>query len=152
MSTKQTNKIIKSLISEKKDNQWIEKVDYIEANKEWLDISAKIAIKVIRALRDKNWTQKKLASKLGVRPQQVNKILKGKENLSLKTISNLQGALGLELINTISQTEIDQLIKSEVSKHRRIWQKQLEYVRQQNNYKPNAEQCAAGEHDYAIAA
>lgn len=132
MNKKKTEQIINSLISEKQDNQWIEAIDYIEANKDWLDKSAKIAIKVIRALRKINWSQKDLAIELGVSAQQVNKILKGRENLSLKSVSKIEKVLGIELLNVISQAEIQEEVTNEISKQKRIWQKSLKYVQTQN--------------------
>ena len=47
---------------------------------------------------------------IGVSPQYVNKIVKGKENLTLDTISKLEQALGIKLI--FSEKNI-QIIKKE---------------------------------------
>lgn len=40
--------------------------------------------------------QKELAQRMGCTPQYVSKILKGKENLSLETISKIEDALEME--------------------------------------------------------
>ena len=40
--------------------------------------------------------QKELAKRMGCTPQYVSKILKGKENLSLETISKIEEALEME--------------------------------------------------------
>lgn len=88
------------------DNTWREDVAYRKANKGWLKKSAQIAIKINRALRDKKMSQKDLADKLNVSAQQVNKILKGRENLTLETISKLEGALDLELISILRANEV----------------------------------------------
>jgi len=69
-----------------------------KANKNWLDKSALIAIKILRAITDQKSSQKELADKMGVSAQYVNKIVKGSENLSLETISKLEVALGIQLI------------------------------------------------------
>ena len=45
-------------------------------------------------------TQKDLAEKLNVSPQQVSRMGKGKENLTLETISKLEYVLGIALIST----------------------------------------------------
>jgi len=44
-------------------------------------------------------TQKKLAELMNVSPQQISKILKGQENLTLETISKLSETLGVDLIS-----------------------------------------------------
>ena len=69
-----------------------------KANKIWLDKSALIAIKILRAISDQKSSQKELAEKMGVSAQYINKIVKGSENLSLETISKLELALGIQLI------------------------------------------------------
>lgn len=46
-------------------------------------------------------TQSELATKVGVSPQQVSKIVKGKENLSLETITKLEAALGINIISIL---------------------------------------------------
>ena len=67
-------------------------------NDHWTERSFMIALLILDELEARNWTQKHLAQELGVSAQQVSKILKGKENLSLSTISKLEKALGIMLI------------------------------------------------------
>ena len=43
-------------------------------------------------------TQKKLAEIVGVSPQYINKVVKGRENLTLETIVKMEKALGIALI------------------------------------------------------
>ena len=92
-------------------SNWLEKAKDRQKNKEWLKHSQKIAIKVLRTLREKNIKQKQLAEMIGVSPQYVNKIVKGKENLTLDTISKLEQALETKLI--FSENNI-QIIKSDI--------------------------------------
>ncbi|MFW5700131.1 MAG: helix-turn-helix transcriptional regulator [Cyclobacteriaceae bacterium] len=87
------------------DNTWKDKVAYRKSNKSWLNKSAKIAVKVARILREKNMTQKSLAELMEVSPQQVNKILKGRENLTLETISKIESILGVELVSILKSDE-----------------------------------------------
>lgn len=47
-------------------------------------------------------TQSQLASKMGISPAMVTKLLSGKENLSLKTICGLEKALQIELLRVPS--------------------------------------------------
>ncbi len=91
-----TNKI-KGLISEN-PSSWFADAEYYETNKDWLDKSALIAVKVLSALRSQSLSQKELADIIGVSPQYVNKVLKGRENLSLGTICKIEKSLGISLI------------------------------------------------------
>jgi len=59
-------------------------------------------------LKELNWTQAKLADEMKVSPQYVNKIVKGRENLTLETIALLETALGISLITV--QTPLKQSI------------------------------------------
>jgi transcriptional regulator with XRE-family HTH domain len=87
--------------------KWTEKADWRKSNREWLDKSARIAIKILRALRAQQKSQKDLAAIIRVTPQYINKIVKGQENLSLETICKIETALGIELIAIPGfQTEI----------------------------------------------
>jgi transcriptional regulator with XRE-family HTH domain len=81
-----------------------EKTDTIERNREriknraMLKESQKIALKILLKLDELSWTQKDLAKKMGVSPQQVNKIVSGKENLTLETQIKLQNILDIPIL------------------------------------------------------
>ena len=85
-------------LASNESSKWVEKAEWRVANAGWLDKSAKIAIKVLRTIRAIGLSQKDLAENLGVSPQQVSKILKGKENLTLETIDKLEKVLNISLI------------------------------------------------------
>ena len=89
---------IKGLISND-PSLWLKDADYYDANKYWMDKSALIAVKILSAIRNQSVTQKKLAEDIGVTPQYINKVLKGRENLTLATISRLERALSISLIS-----------------------------------------------------
>jgi len=78
---------------------WLADAKYRRDNRHWLRKSAIIALKVLKALREQNITQKDLAEKMKVSPQQISKIVKGQENLTLETIANLEIALGIKIID-----------------------------------------------------
>jgi plasmid maintenance system antidote protein VapI len=80
---------------------WMEEAIERAENRAWLKRSQGIAIKVLRTLREKGLSQKELAVALSVSPQQVNKIVKGGENLTLETISKLEVALAIQLIEVV---------------------------------------------------
>ena len=91
-----------------------------KANKNWLDKSALIAIKILRAITDQGISQKKLADKMEVSAQYINKIVKGSENLSLETISKLEMHLGIQLIEIAGFTssvsyEIPESVQPEIN-------------------------------------
>ena len=81
-----------------KEDGWLQEALYREANKDWLDVSQKIALKILRFLRKENMTQKELAKQLGFSPQYLNKVLKGKENLTIETIMKIQNTIKVDLI------------------------------------------------------
>jgi len=70
-------------------------------NRDWLKKSQRLAIVILLTLKKLNMSQRELAKKLDVSPQYVNKIVKGREKLNLETISNLESALGIELIKVV---------------------------------------------------
>lgn len=81
----------------------IDEAKFQKQNRQWIKNSRKIAILIlseIKRQKPKNgMSQKMLAEKMDVSPQYINKIVKGKENLTLETISRIEQALGIELFN-----------------------------------------------------
>lgn len=67
-------------------------------NRPMLRQSQNIAIKVLMKLDELGWSQKNLATKMEVSPQQVNKIVSGKENLTLETQEKLQRILDVPIL------------------------------------------------------
>ena len=81
------------------DSEFLEQLEYRIKNRTMLRESQKIALKVLLKLDELGWSQKKLAEKMNVSPQQINKIVSGKENLTLTTIINLENVLNIQIIN-----------------------------------------------------
>lgn len=104
MAVKDLKTKLENLTSGNKSN-WKEKAKGRIENRNWLQHSRKIAIKINVFLKNNNIKQKDLAELLDVSPQQVSKILKGKENLKLETISKIENALNIELINSDEPSE-----------------------------------------------
>ena len=81
-----------------------EKTDTLERNKQriknraMLRESQKIALKVLNKLDELGWTQKDLAAKMEVSPQQITKIVSGKENLTIETQIKLQTILDVPIL------------------------------------------------------
>ena len=80
-------------------SDWKEQAKSRRENRAWLKKSAAIAVKVLEALKAQRLSQKDLALRMDISPQQVNKIVKGQENLTLETITNLEIALGIRIID-----------------------------------------------------
>ena len=65
----------------------------------WSRKSRQIALSVLYYLEQNNMTKKELADRMGVTPTYIGKLLKVKENLSLETISKIENAMGVELMD-----------------------------------------------------
>jgi transcriptional regulator with XRE-family HTH domain len=76
---------------------WVEEARYRRENRAWLRKSQRIAVRILSVLNEKGMQQKELAEAMDVSPRQVSKIVKGKQNLKLETISKLEAALGIKL-------------------------------------------------------
>ncbi len=85
---------------------WREEAEWRRDNWSWLRHSQKIAVKVLLQLKQEGLTQKALAERMNCTQQYVSKILKGKENMSLDTLSKLEDALGINLIYEEQVTNI----------------------------------------------
>ncbi len=67
-------------------------------NREMLHESQQIAIKVLMRLHVLGWTKKQLAEAMDVRPQQISKIVSGRENMTIGTLVRLQQILDIPLL------------------------------------------------------
>src|SRR5690625_6227554 len=83
-------------IEDSKGN-WLEKAKYRRENRVWLRKSQRIAVRILSVLNEKGMQQKDLAEAMDVSPQQISKIVKGKQNLTLETISKLETVLEVKL-------------------------------------------------------
>jgi transcriptional regulator with XRE-family HTH domain len=81
-----------------------EKTDSLERNRTriknraMLRESQKIALKILLKLDELKWKQSDLARVMEVSPQQINKIVSGKENLSIETQIKLQTILDIPIL------------------------------------------------------
>lgn len=83
----------------KEPSQWKEQAQWHRDNWAWLKHSIQIALKAKKQMNALGMTQKELAEQMGCSQQYVSLILKGKENLTLETISRLETVLDIDLIN-----------------------------------------------------
>lgn len=82
----------------KTPSKWREEAEWRRENASWLRHSQHIAVKVLMKMKELHLTQKALAERMNYTQQYVSKILKGKENLSLDTITRLEIALEINLL------------------------------------------------------
>ncbi len=106
--TKKLNK----LASNQKSN-WLYEAKKRQENNAWLKKSQRIALTILITLKERGMTKQQLASRIGVSSQKINKIVKGKEELTLETINNLEKVLNIVLIPkyTIFFRKIKEIIK-----------------------------------------
>jgi transcriptional regulator with XRE-family HTH domain len=177
MSEKLKTSAFDRLLSNEQDATWREEVAYRKANKKWLNLSAKIALRILDELDDKSMSQAALARAMGVSPQQVNKILKGRENLTLETICKLEEALNIKLVAALNGDEVivENNVESLMVTLSKVMLKQMVKVKMSEVVKkpkeenmtaakafqlkpggytsvPSAIQAGAGESDYSKAA
>jgi transcriptional regulator with XRE-family HTH domain len=92
-------------IASTEKSSWLDDAKVRQSKKDWTNRSFKIAVRILREIRaqkaTKGMTQKKLAQIMGVSPQYINKVVKGKENLTLETISKIEEVLGVQLIEVM---------------------------------------------------
>lgn len=95
--------IIKNLNKHKSSttSKWRDEAKKRRENKKWLYYSQEIAIYLNDKMEELGLTQKALAERMNCSQQYISRLLKGRENLSLETISRLEDALGVKFI-TIS--------------------------------------------------
>lgn len=55
-------------------------------------------LRVLDEMENKGLTQKEFAQRVGCSQQYISRILKGKENLSIETISKIEAALGVSIL------------------------------------------------------
>jgi len=76
------------------------KAKILPENQIFVKKNLQISEQVTALLKEKNWSQKKFASKLGKSESEVSKLLSGLHNLTLKSISKLEAELGSDIIVT----------------------------------------------------
>ncbi len=115
-----TNKKKFSALVSSEDSGTLERNRERIRNRAMLRESQQIALKVLLKLDDLGWTQKDLAKEMEVSPQQISKIVSGKENLTIETQIKLQNVLDIPILATYYERKIAQLEKMILSFEERI--------------------------------
>ena len=69
-----------------------------ETNKSWLRHSQNIAMLMLDRMEELGMSQKQLAEKMNCSPQYISKVFRGRENLSLETLTKIENALEISII------------------------------------------------------
>lgn len=76
-----------------------ERMDERRRNRYWRAASSAIAAKIRRKLQKLNMSQTELAELLGITPANVTRYLSGRTNFELKTLIEIERAIGLHIID-----------------------------------------------------
>lgn len=76
-------------------SRFVEESTWRKENASWLRWSRQLAVTLIGYMQDNGLKRADLAARLGVSPQYVSKLLSGSENLSFKSIANIEDKLGI---------------------------------------------------------
>lgn len=94
------------LVSEDDTKTIVEVKERIK-NRAMLRESQHIAIKVLMKLNELDWSQKDLAREMEVSPQQITKIVSGKENLTIETQIKLQNILNIPVLASYYENKMN---------------------------------------------
>ena len=91
--------MIHTMAEEKIDNALGEVKNIMENKREdWVCHSQAIAATMSDRMEELGMTQRVLAEKMNCTQQYVSKVLKGRENSSLETLSKIENALGIKIL------------------------------------------------------
>jgi transcriptional regulator with XRE-family HTH domain len=93
----------KALVSKEKTNTVERNRERIK-NRAYLRESQGIALKVLDKLDELGWSQVRLANEMSVSPQQITKIVSGKENLTIETQIKIQNILDIPILASYYET------------------------------------------------
>lgn len=82
-------------------SKWREKLEYRQENKDWLRHSQRIAMLMLDKMEEIGINQKQLAEMMNCSQQYISKVLKGRENLSLETLSKIENVLNIAIFNEV---------------------------------------------------
>lgn len=99
-------------IALEEDEKTLKQIKKRTQNRDALKESQQIALKVLLKLSELNWSQKDLANKMLVSPQQINKIVSGKENLTIETLVKLQKILNIKIFASEVESKTNQRKRS----------------------------------------
>ncbi|MDE5920306.1 MAG: helix-turn-helix transcriptional regulator [Paramuribaculum sp.] len=94
-------------------SEWRKKAEWRIANKDWLRYSQRIAMMMLDRMEMLGLTQKSVAERMCCSQQYISRVLKGTENLSIETISKIEAALELDILNTAVSDHVSHVAEDE---------------------------------------
>lgn len=116
------------------DTETLKEVKERVKNRTMLHESQQIAIKVLMKLDEMGWTQKDLATEMGVSPQQITKIVSGRENLTIGTQIKLQNILKIPVLASYYENELNSVEELILTLEKRV-EVIVAQTNQVNNYR-----------------
>ena len=107
------------LVSEEDTNTLAEVKERVK-NRAMLRESQQIALKVLMKLDDLGWSQRDLANAMKVTPQQITKIVSGKENLTIETQIKLQNTLDIPILASYYESKMSDKDQWVVTTEKRV--------------------------------
>lgn len=86
------------LISNEKSN-WVQDANFRNDNRYWLVISKKVALKILKGIREQNISKELLSDKTDIPMEILDTMLKGKYNYSIEEIGRIEKALNINILN-----------------------------------------------------
>lgn len=83
-------------------SQFVKDAQWRKENESWLKWSRQLAVSLIGYMHDHNMKRADLATALNVSPQYVSRLLSGTENLSFKSIANIEEKLGVNFMSVLA--------------------------------------------------
>ena len=121
------------LVSEDDTKTIVEVKERIK-NRAMLRESQHIAIKVLMKLDELDWSQKDLAREMEVSPQQITKIVSGKENLTIETQIKLQNILNIPVLASYYENKMNTMEEWIVTIEKRVEKIVAQTCQISNNY------------------
>lgn len=116
------------------DTKTIAEVKKRIKNRAMLRESQQIALKVLLKLDDLGWSKKDLAQNMEVTPQQITKIVSGKENLTIETQVKLQQILGIPVLASYYENKMTEMDQKIVVIEKRVEKIDAQVFEYSNNY------------------
>lgn len=88
------------LISNEKSN-WVQDANFRNDNRYWLVNSKKVALKILRRIREQNISKELLSDKTDIPMEILDTMLKGKYNYSIEEIGRIEKALNINILNVL---------------------------------------------------
>jgi plasmid maintenance system antidote protein VapI len=102
--------------TEKFDQLVSSDVSVWHTHKDWQEKAFNIALRIVSHMRTNKISQVQLANTMGMKAQSLNRIIQGKENLTLETICRIEKALQISIIEVVFSNNESFEVKSDSTK------------------------------------